>query len=151
MTTTSTLAHERVVHFGDRNALMGIVTHPAAGISQLKPALLFLNAGLIHRVGPFRMHVELARRMAAGAGHRFTSFRLDQSGLGDSAPRVGGMSYEERAVADAREAMDALSARFGINRFIAIGLCAGAMNAHRAALAASRSRRGRLYPMPISR
>jgi len=46
-------------------------------------------------------HTELARRLAA---QHSLVFRIDQSALGDSAQRGDGLSYEERAVVDAKEA-----------------------------------------------
>ncbi|MFO0554763.1 MAG: alpha/beta fold hydrolase [Polyangiaceae bacterium] len=126
---------EKAIQFGEQKGLVGIVSLPPEHPSERQPAILFLNAGLVHRVGPFRMNVELARRIA---DRGFVSLRMDQSGLGDSAPRDGDMTYEERAVVDAREAMDAMCERFGVSTFILVGLCAGAMNAHRAAVADAR-------------
>ncbi|MBL9028269.1 MAG: alpha/beta hydrolase [Myxococcales bacterium] len=125
---------ERVHTFGDDRGLVGVVTSPASPRAGA-PAVVLLNAGLVHRVGPFRMHVELARRLA-GAG--FLVLRMDQSSLGDSQARPAGLSYEERAVLDARQAFDFLTERYGTPRFVVVGLCAGAMNAHRVALADDR-------------
>ncbi len=125
---------ERAHTFGDDAGLFGIVTSPESP-KPGAPAVVLLNAGLVHRVGPFRMHVELARRLAKAG---FTVLRLDQSALGDSLPRRGGLSYEERAVLDARQAMDFLAQRYEIGRFVVAGLCAGAMNAHRVAVSDDR-------------
>ncbi|HEU4534994.1 MAG TPA: hypothetical protein VFS00_12795, partial [Polyangiaceae bacterium] len=91
---------EKAHAFGEGGVLFGIVcapTQPRPG----RPAVVLLNAGLVHRAGPFRLHVDLARRLAARG---FVTLRLDQSALGDSQPRPGGLSYEARAVVDAREA-----------------------------------------------
>jgi pimeloyl-ACP methyl ester carboxylesterase len=122
---------EKAHAFGERGGLFGVVTLP----TQPKPgapAVVILSAGLVHRVGPFRLHVELARRLAAAG---LVTLRLDQSALGDSAPRPGGLSYEERAVVDAREAVDFLGERYGSKSVVLVGLCSGAANAHRAAVA----------------
>ncbi len=121
---------EKAHRFGDDNCLFGIVTTPAEP-KQGAPAVVVLNAGLVHRAGPFRMHVELARRLA---GLGFLVMRMDQSALGDGAPRPGGLAYEDRAVIDARQAFDFLAERYGASRFHVMGLCAGAMNAHRVAV-----------------
>lgn len=126
---------EKAHSFGEGGVLFGIVSAPAQPRPG-RPAIVLLNAGLVHRVGPFRLHVELARRLAARG---FVTLRLDQSALGDSLPRPGGLSYEERAVVDAREAMTFLHERYGAEGFVLVGLCAGAMNAHRAAAADPRA------------
>jgi dienelactone hydrolase len=126
---------EKAHSFGEGGVLFGIVSAPAQPRPG-RPAVVLLNAGLVHRVGPFRLHVELARRLAARG---FVTLRLDQSALGDSLPRPGGLSYEERAVVDAREAMTFLHERYGAEGFVLVGLCAGAMNAHRAAAADPRA------------
>lgn len=122
---------EKALRFGETNELVGVVTMPR-GAAAPRTAVLVLNAGLIHHVGPFRMHVELARALA---GEGSLVCRIDQSGLGDSAPRPGAWTYEARAVRDARDAMDAVKARFGAEQFVLVGLCAGAMSVHRAAVA----------------
>jgi hypothetical protein len=51
--------------------------------AQTPPAVMFvlLNAGAVHRQGPFRLYVHLARRLAALG---FSCVRFDQPGIGDS-------------------------------------------------------------------
>ena len=124
-------AREQALQFGDADGLLGVVTSPPAPV-QARPAVVFLNAGLIHRVGPFRMYVDLARRLAASGS---LTVRVDLSGLGDSLPGPGTLSFEELAVRDARLALDAVTERFGVKRFVLVGLCAGALSVHRVALA----------------
>jgi len=126
---------DHVHKFGKDDGLIGIATVPDANHAAERPAVLLLNAGLVHRIGPFRLSVELARRLAA---QHSLVFRIDQSALGDSAQRGDGLSYEERAVVDAKEAMDFLGKRYGKKRFIVMGLCAGAMNTHRVTVADDR-------------
>ncbi len=125
---------ERAHLFGAGERLFGVVTAPAEPRPE-RPAVLLLNAGLIHRVGPFRLHVELARLLAERG---FVVLRMDQSSIGDSGTRPGGTSYEERSVQDAGEALDFLGARYQAQTAIALGLCAGAMNAHRITVADAR-------------
>lgn len=91
-----------------------------------RPVVLFLNAGVIHRVGPHRLHVNLARRLA---DRGITSLRLDLSGIGDSRSVPGSLSFRQSAVADTRAAMDQLGAELGATRFVVFGLCSGADNA----------------------
>ena len=73
---------ERVHRFGD--GLVGVAT-----LGRPRPrfatALILLNAGLVHRMGPFRLYVQMARRLAAEG---YAVLRFDQSGLGDSPRRA---------------------------------------------------------------
>ena len=98
---------ERAYLFGNEKSLLGILTEPLVPVpAEPLPTLLLLNAGLLHRVGPFRMHVDLARRLARLG---FPVFRLDLSGKGDSEPRRGQCLDEDRAIQDIQEAMDFLA------------------------------------------
>lgn len=115
---------EQAFRLGPRQSLLGLVTEsvdppPAAD----RPTFVILNAGIIHRVGPSRMSVLLARALAA-EGHRV--LRFDLSGLGDSQARPDGLAPFEAALADVREALDWLEASRGANRFVLVGLCSGA-------------------------
>lgn len=132
---------ERVHEFGaidGHDGLIGIVTLPsedALATSVARPFVVLLNAGLVHRVGPFGMGVELARSLAQRG---FRVLRFDQSGLGDSAPRPSSVPIEQQVVADGRAAMELLSSRYGATHFVIGGLCSGALNAHRICLADDR-------------
>ncbi len=117
---------ESVVQFGQAQGLLGILCEPSqAQKSDL--CVIMLNAGLLHRVGPFRLHVLMARRLAQLG---VSSLRLDLSGLGDSASRRSGKSVQANATEDVREAMDEIRARTDARRFVLAGLCSGAENAH---------------------
>jgi len=128
---------ERPVQLGPGGELVGIVAvpdgpsspgtaDPGTSVEQTAAVVIFLNAGVIHRVGPHRLHVILARRLAERG---VTSLRLDLSGIGDSRPVPGAMSFRDSAVADVRTAMDGLEADLGARRFVLFGLCSGADNA----------------------
>jgi pimeloyl-ACP methyl ester carboxylesterase len=121
---------ERAYTFGEGGGLFGILTEPEPASE--RPFVILLNAGLVHRVGPFRMSVDLARRLAALGFH---TLRMDLSGLGDSAPRPGEPDLHRRVVADLKDAMDFLAQRRGARSFVVGGLCSGAINAHYAAVA----------------
>lgn len=132
----TTAASEVAVQLGPEGNLVGVLAGPAAaGAASTRPAIVILNAGVIHRVGPHRLHVRLARRLAADG---VSSLRLDLSGIGDSAALTGELAFRDRAVADARLAMDELAARAGATRFVLFGLCSGADNALATALADDR-------------
>jgi len=91
-----------------------------------------INAGIVHRIGPFRLHVHMARQLA---DQGFTTLRMDLSGLGDSLVRPGKLrESDERAVLDVSDALDYLKETFGHDRFVILGLCSGAFNAHQVAV-----------------
>jgi dienelactone hydrolase len=113
----------------DRN-LIAIATEPL--LPDRLPAVLIVNAGVIHRVGPHRLHVRLARRLAA-AGH--LAARMDVSGIGDSGPIPQQLDFRASAVADIRIALDHLTATDQVASAIVFGVCSGADNALAAAQA----------------
>ena len=125
---------ERVVQFGQRRALVGTLT-PAGDGAAGDAAFVFMNAGVIGRVGPHRLNVKAARRVAALG---FPALRFDLSGLGDSRAAAGTLGFEEQAIADLREAMDFLQSEVGARRFVLSGLCSGADNSYATALADER-------------
>ncbi len=116
--------NERALLIGRSGSLVGVVTDPASAPSgDNKPAVVFLNAGMLHRVGPNRIYVNLARQVA-GAG--FTALRFDLSGIGDSLARRDGMPFRESALIETREVMSYLQSKRNIDRFILLGICSGA-------------------------
>jgi hypothetical protein len=125
---------ERPVSFGPTKALSGILTEPAGGGAG-RPAVLLLNAGLLHRVGPNRLYVTLARRLAAAG---LPVLRFDYSGLGESEPRRDELTLEQSMLAEGIEAMSFLAASGVAERFVPMGLCAGAEQSQRLAHADAR-------------
>jgi len=119
--------------FGPEGQLVGIVSHPDEGKPRTAeaPAVIVLNAGVLHRAGPHRLHVVLTRRLAAGG---FASLRLDLGGIGDSIASSDATTFRESAVADTRAAMTGLGDALGARRFVIFGVCAGADNALATAL-----------------
>jgi dienelactone hydrolase len=111
----------------DRN-LVAIATQPQT--DHERPAVILVNAGVIHRVGPHRLHVRLARRLAE-AGH--LAIRMDLSGIGDSGPLPEQLSFRASSVADIRTAADHLTTGMTAAAIIVFGICSGADNALAAA------------------
>ena len=116
-------------------ALVGVLTTGDSNDDGNRPAAIFLNAGMLHRVGPNRLYVRLARQMARRG---FSSLRFDLSGIGDSRVRTDGLPLRTAAINDVRDALDFLSTTQGTSSFILIGLCSGADLAFRVALADKR-------------
>jgi alpha-beta hydrolase superfamily lysophospholipase len=99
-----------------------------------KPAVLMLNAGSIHHVGPHRLYTRLARELAA-RGHAV--LRFDLEGIGDSILRGAGREnhpYQPRAIADVADAIAMLRREHVSERFVVLGLCSGAYHAFQAGL-----------------
>jgi hypothetical protein len=121
--------NERHLWFGPTKALSGILTEPD-GPERDRPAVLLLNAGLLHRVGPNRLYVALARRLAAAG---MPVLRFDYSGLGESEARRDDLPLAETALTEGLEAMELLETLGVADRFVPMGICAGAENAQRLA------------------
>ncbi len=115
--------------FGPDGGLTGVFT-PATQSTDL--CCLFVNAGIIHRIGPHRINVKMARALS---GVAVASFRIDLAGRGDSRAATGATSYVQQGVHDVQAAMDFISSRYGMRRFLVFGICSGAVNAFRSALA----------------
>ena len=125
---------ERALMFGDQQKLIGVLAVPAE-IMPERPAMILLNAGIIHHVGPTRLYVELARELA---GRGFLVLRFDFSGIGDSPTRVDQLPFEQSMVLEARSAMDSIQQQFDVARFCLMGLCDGAVASFRTACADER-------------
>ncbi|MFI5298532.1 MAG: alpha/beta fold hydrolase [Polyangiales bacterium] len=123
---------ERAVSFGRSSNLIGIVSEPDVFLKSSRPDILILNSGLTHKIGAFRMSVDLARKLAADG---FRVLRFDISGVGDSRVRLAREAGEDIPVSDVRDAMDFLSEHHGTGRFVLMGLCSGSDNSHRTAVA----------------
>jgi pimeloyl-ACP methyl ester carboxylesterase len=118
---------EQALLIGKTQPLVAVITAPDAGAAPTeKPAVLLLNAGIVHHIGPGRWAVRLARRLAE-RGHLVV--RFDHAGLGDSDARNDGLPFAESSLLEVREVMDYLRANNGAQSFIAIGLCSGASTA----------------------
>ncbi len=121
------MSSEQAFRFGRARHLVGLVGLPASPTPTDSVGVIVLNAGLVHRIGPFRLHVEMTRRLNARG---YPTLRLDLSSLGDSGASTESQSQAQQVRADLVDAMDLLQARAGCTRFVLIGLCSGAQNAH---------------------
>lgn len=122
---------------GSATSLFGVLATPQATTQPAgRPAVLLLNAGAVHHIGPNRLWVRLARHWAARG---ITVLRLDLAGLGDSPARPGepdNLVYPLHAQQDIAAALDYLRREQGASECHLIGLCSGAYHALKAAVAA---------------
>lgn len=114
---------ESIALFGPQHTLLGILTEPPAGVEPRNLGVVILGAGMVHRAGPHRLHVRIARELAA-EGYRVA--RFDFSGIGDSPVRRDNLPLEQAAVSETREVMDQLALLWGVERFVLLGICSGA-------------------------
>jgi pimeloyl-ACP methyl ester carboxylesterase len=127
MAGVSSSVREQALLLGRQQSLVGVLAPGNPQPDRIeRPYVVMLNAGIIHRVGPNRLHVELARLLAAQG---FSSLRFDLSGIGDSEKRTDGLTLLEASLADVREVLDWLEASRGAGSFILLGLCSGADHA----------------------
>ena len=113
--------------------LFGILTEPPEAPREDLPMVVILNAGSSYRVGPNRLHVCLARELAARG---FRSLRMDLCGLGDSVSPDPGREndpYPATAFRDIALTLEHLRTRLGTRRVVLIGLCSGAYAAFQSA------------------
>jgi len=115
---------EEAVLFGEMKSLVGIVTDPSERrVNGHRPAVILLNPGMVHRVGPGGIYVKIARTLAAMG---FVVLRFDFSGIGDSAVRHDNLPFDKSSVLETQAAMDFLQATRGLGHFILMGGCSGA-------------------------
>lgn len=119
------MMREEAHRFGRGRHLVGIAGVPDAASGET--GVIVLNAGLVHRIGPFRLHVELTRQLNEAG---YPTLRFDLSTVGDSGATGGGLTRAQQVCADLDDAMNLLKARAGCERFVLVGLCSGAQNAH---------------------
>lgn len=120
---------EEAVQFGEGGRLCGILTLPILPSPERQdlPVFVFLNSGFLHRVGPHRLYVRLARELSRIGFH---SLRVDLSGKGDS-PQRPGLTNRQTEAADHEDIVRGLEARLGRVTLVLAGLCSGADDAIR--------------------
>ena len=127
---------EEPLQFGENGRLFGILTQPSVPSASTKdlPVFVFVNSGLLHRVGPRRLYVRLARALAEIG---FTSLRVDLAGKGDSLPSYQ-LTTEQSLAEDYKDIVAVLEARLDHLRLVVGGLCSGADDAIKLAPSDSR-------------
>ncbi len=125
---------EHPVLFGPTSTLFGVLTRPAVD-APAPVACLMSNFGVTHHVGPRRIQVKLARRLAREG---VATLRFDMSGIGDSPPSRSARAFDDQAQDDLRAAIDHVQTALGIDKVVVFGLCSGVPHGLRLALADDR-------------
>lgn len=129
---------EHSFRFGPEDALIGTFCFPEPSfdtVAKARTGVILFNSGIVHRIGPHRINVNLARALARQS---IPSLRFDLGGLGDSARTAAELGFEAQAVEDIRSAMSALGDATGVERFGLFGFCSGAYHSYNAAQADER-------------
>ena len=117
---------ERYLRFGDDGELFGILSFPEPSQELAnRTAVIFVNAGGNHRIGPSRLNVVLSR-FVASLGH--IALRMDVGGLGDSLRTVEPLPiFSLDSVPDVCKAIDLLATLGDTppQRTVIVGLCSG--------------------------
>ncbi len=108
--------------------LQAVLTQPAVASSF---AVILLNAGLIPRSGPFRLHTLLSRALADIG---ILSVRVDLAGIGDSDQQPIAQSLQQTVLEDVQQVIAHLQAQYFVRQIILFGICTGADFAHCIAL-----------------
>ena len=113
---------ETLVSFDSQAATVRAVLHRADSAAAAgKPAIVFLHGWSGGRLGPHRMFVKMARRLAAAG---FTCLRPDFRGRGDSDGSTPGATIQSM-IADARCGIDFLERHVSQQPVILLGICSG--------------------------
>ena len=121
---------EEALLLGPHQLNVGVFTSAADNTDgRSNIATICITAGLLHHVGPHRMHVLLARALVKMG---ISTLRFDLSGIGDSSVRVDDLPAQEVPVQEINDAIYELETR-GFKRFILFGICSGAAQALKAA------------------
>jgi hypothetical protein len=118
---------EMCCQLGEHRGLAGIISEPVG--PRRRALCVLVNAGLVPKSGPYRLYVELARRLARDG---IVTLRFDLGGIGDSRPHTSGQPLKERTSLEIRTAIDELCRRYPeVRQVIVGGVCSGAEDAFR--------------------
>ena len=113
---------EQALLLGSTAPVVAVVTEPER-LDRSRPAFLILNSGLVHHIGPERVYVRAARRVAELG---CLAVRMDHRGIGDSDPRRDSLPFVVGALSEIEEVMGELTRDWGVERFVLMGICSGA-------------------------
>lgn len=107
-----------------KDNVFGIVHVPQdrSSLTQ-RVGVLFINAGVRYRIGPYRQYVRSARKLCQAG---FYSMRFDIPGIGDSDGHFNERGLTSENIDHIVQAIDFFKAETGIERIGLLGLCGGA-------------------------
>lgn len=120
---------EQIHIYGEHRNLQGIASVPEK-VNAKYPAVIVLNAGAVHKAGPFNLNVDIARYLSSQG---CLVFRFDLGGMGDSGKIKDGTGYHESVMSDIKQSLSFMETEYGVGKFVIIGLCTGADHAHKIA------------------
>jgi len=128
----STSSKEQAVLFGPSRSQVAVVTDPAVPAEPRSgvPAVVLINAGIVHRAGPNRLYTQVARHLASLG---VVVARFDLSGIGDSNPRSDTLTYDKATIVETQQMMDWLADQRGARHFVLMGICSGAVTSFKTA------------------
>jgi dienelactone hydrolase len=115
---------ETTSQFGEHRQLVGVMSEPANCAPRI--GFVLVNAGVVPKHGPFRMYVQLARRLAEAG---IVTLRFDLGSIGDSQQRYANQPLKARTTLEIRAAVDHLTERYSLEGIAIGGLCSGAEDA----------------------
>lgn len=128
------MAVEQPVVFTNRNGckLFGMLYEPEAALSRRVGVLISVNA-VKYRLGTFRLHTLLARKLCAAG---YTVFSFDPAGIGDSEGEFESKLLTEHYYdiqtgkydADLADAVGYVRSRCALDSLLLFGLCGGAIS-----------------------
>lgn len=112
--------------------LFGILIQPVNKNKDI--CFIFIASGMLHRIGPHRLYVKLARALSK---YGYSSIRFDPQGLGDSSGHIeddylNNLYFQiqhGKFVNDTITIINYLRKNYKFNQFYLIGLCGGAVTA----------------------
>jgi hypothetical protein len=113
---------EQIIKFGQNPSLVGVLTSADERLHR-NFCVIISNSGLIHKPGPNRLSVKIARQLASKG---IDAFRFDFSGMGDSPLSENVQDSLHSNITEIRWAMDKITDITGITSFALYGLCSAA-------------------------
>jgi pimeloyl-ACP methyl ester carboxylesterase len=117
---------------GRQFAILSEPVGPASEARARSPALVLINSGAVHHIGPNRLYTRIARHFASKG---YVVLRVDISGLGESEPHEGEppvAPYTRLALRDVEGWLAFLKEQKNVGDCHLLGICSGAYHAFRA-------------------
>lgn len=125
----------KAVSYGPNDHMFGVLTEVKAGCEATDIIAIAWNTGICGRMGPHRLNVEISSLLASQG---IASFRFDLGNMGDSLVASQETDLIQKNKEELKFTLDMLEERFGYKKFLLIGICSSAVDAHHVAVADQR-------------